>query len=85
MRELFKTAGGVQAFCREHGWEFCFIGGLAVWRWGKPRFTQDVDLTLLAGFRDEEKIVDAFAKIAKHFLIGVPGKCAHKAIRSYVA
>jgi len=58
MRDLFQSAHELQAFCQDHGWKFCFIGGLAVWRWGKPRFTQDVDVTLLAGFRDEEKIVD---------------------------
>jgi len=60
MRDLFTAARGVQAFCFSQGWRFCFIGGLAVWRWGKPRFTQDIDLTVLAGFRDEEYIVDAF-------------------------
>ncbi|MSU50789.1 MAG: hypothetical protein EXS37_17165 [Opitutus sp.] len=42
MRELFSAARDLQAFCRAGGWSFCFIGGLAVWRWGKPRFTQDL-------------------------------------------
>lgn len=71
MRELFKTASDVHSFCSSNGWGFCFIGGLAVWRWGKPRFTQDIDLTLLAGFRDEEKIVDAFlARYASRVLNG---------------
>lgn len=60
MRDLFTAARGMQTFCFAQGWRFCFIGGLAVWRWGKPRFTQDIDLTILAGFRDEEKIVDVF-------------------------
>jgi hypothetical protein len=60
MRDLFTAARGLQAFCLSQNRRFCFIGGLAVWRWGKPRFTQDIDLTILAGFRDEEKIVDAF-------------------------
>lgn len=60
MRELFQTARDLQTFCRANGWSFCFIGGLAVWRWGKPRFTQDVDITLLAGFRGEDQIVDTF-------------------------
>ncbi|MGH7946910.1 MAG: nucleotidyl transferase AbiEii/AbiGii toxin family protein [Opitutaceae bacterium] len=60
MRDLFNAARELQAFCRANAWPFCFIGGLAVWRWGKPRFTQDVDVTLLAGFSGEGKIVDAF-------------------------
>ena len=40
-------------------WRFCFIGGVALQRWGEPRFTVDVDLTLLTGFADEEAYVDA--------------------------
>ena len=60
MTALIQAAADLQSVCESFGWRYCFIGGLAVWRWGKPRFTQDVDLTLLAGFRDEEKIVDAF-------------------------
>jgi len=49
----------VQSLCEAHGWRFCFIGGVAVQRWGEPRFTQDVDLTLLTGFGDEESYVDS--------------------------
>ena len=60
MHTLFDTARRLQDFCEAHGWPHCFIGGLAVWRWGEPRFTRDVDLTLLAGFHGEEEIVDAF-------------------------
>lgn len=39
-------------------WRFCFIGGLAVQRWGEPRETVDVDLTLLTGFAGERRFVD---------------------------
>lgn len=39
---------------------FCFIGGLAVQHWGEPRFTRDVDVTLLTGFGNEEAYVDPF-------------------------
>ena len=34
------------------------MGGLAVLRWGEPRLTQDVDVTLLTGFGDEERYID---------------------------
>jgi hypothetical protein len=34
------------------------IGGLAVQRWGDPRQTRDVDLTLLTGLGGEEAFVD---------------------------
>jgi hypothetical protein len=40
------------------GWRFCFIGGLAVLRWGEPRFTRDVDATLLCPFGEEESFAD---------------------------
>jgi hypothetical protein len=41
------------------GWRFCFIGGLALLRWGEPRFTVDMDLTLLTGFGNEVPYVDS--------------------------
>ena len=59
MRDLFLLAGEVQSFCRERGWKFCFIGGLALQRWGEPRLTGDVDLTILTGFGDEAAYIDA--------------------------
>jgi hypothetical protein len=40
-------------------WPFCFIGGLAVIRWGEIRMTQDIDLCLLCGFGNEEKYIDS--------------------------
>ncbi len=55
---VLEAAGEVQSFCRPRGWRFCFIGGVAVQRWGEPRLTQDVDLTLLTGFGHEEDFVD---------------------------
>ena len=55
---VFVAAEEVQSFCKKHGWRFCFIGGLAVQRWGEPRMTQDADLTLLTGFGNEEGFVD---------------------------
>ncbi len=53
MNGLFSAAEEVQHLCEEEGWSFCFIGGLAVPRWGEPRVTRDVDLTLLTGFGHE--------------------------------
>ena len=35
------------------GYQFCLIGGVALQRWGEPRYTQDVDLTLLCPFGEE--------------------------------
>jgi hypothetical protein len=56
---IFAAALEVQAFCRARSWRFCIIGALAVQRWGEPRLTQDVDLTILTGFGSEEPYVDA--------------------------
>ncbi|MBM3840036.1 MAG: hypothetical protein FJ398_19135 [Verrucomicrobia bacterium] len=64
MNEVFATALEIQSFCEQRHWRFCFIGGIAVHRWGEPRVTDDVDLTLLTGFGTEE----AFAEeLLKHF------------------
>lgn len=51
---LFKAAEEVQDFLVKNGWPFCFIGGLAVIRWGEMRITQDIDLCLQCGFGKEE-------------------------------
>src|SRR3954466_13834059 len=58
VEELLLTALKVERLITGHGWRFCFIGGVAIQRWGDPRFTRDVDLTLLTGFGNEEKFID---------------------------
>jgi hypothetical protein len=55
---VLTAAGEVQRFCVERHWQFCFIGGVAVQRWGEPRLTQ-IDLTVLTGFGNEESFTDA--------------------------
>jgi len=60
--DLLVAASRIQDSLVEHGWRFCFIGGVAVQRWGNPRFTHDIDLTLLTGFGHEEKFVDALLR-----------------------
>lgn len=59
MTGVLEAAGELQQFCQQQHWRFCFIGGLAVQRWGEPRFTKDADLTLLTGIGEEEKFIDA--------------------------
>lgn len=59
MNPIFAAALEVQGFCRDRGWPFCFIGGVAVQRWGEPRGTQDVDVTVFTGFGCEAAYVDA--------------------------
>jgi len=56
---VIAAAVEVEKFCRDQKWRYCIIGGIAVQRWGKPRFTQDVDLTLLTDLGSEEAFIDA--------------------------
>jgi hypothetical protein len=64
MNDLFEAALEVQIVCNDQGWRWCFIGGLAVQRWGQPRVTLDVDVTLLTGFGNEDAFIDV---LLSHF------------------
>src|SRR5262245_5651568 len=55
---LFAAAAEVQHFCASRGWRCSVIGGLAVQRWGEPRQTRDVGITLMTGLGSEENFVD---------------------------
>jgi len=55
--EVFLAALGLQDFCRERGWPFCFIGGVALKRGAVPRFTSDADMTLLTRFVLDEECI----------------------------
>ena len=58
VKPVFEAAREVQDFLRRSGSEFCFIGGIALQRWGQPRFTRDVDLTLLCQLGGETEVID---------------------------
>lgn len=58
MNALLTAAAEIQSFLRLADERFCFIGGLASQRWGEPRLTRDVDLTLLCPFGAEGKAAD---------------------------
>lgn len=62
MNEVIRAAADLQAVCVAERWRFCFIGGLAVQRWGEPRETVDVDLTILTGFHDEMRFVSTLVE-----------------------
>jgi hypothetical protein len=59
---VFAAALELQRFCESQEYRFCFIGALAVQRWGDPRATQDADLTLVTGFGGEEAFISALTK-----------------------
>ncbi|MEW5766175.1 MAG: nucleotidyl transferase AbiEii/AbiGii toxin family protein [bacterium] len=60
----------IRAICKVHnffdsaGIQYVFIGGIALQWWGEPRFTRDVDVTILVDLGKEEvvikKILSAF-------------------------
>jgi hypothetical protein len=64
VNRIFAAALEIQQFCAGRGWRACIIGGVAVQRWGEPRGTQDVDLTVFTGFGEEERYVDT---LLRHF------------------
>jgi hypothetical protein len=69
MNEVLRAAAQLQAVCEANVWRSCLIGGLALQRWGEPRETIDVDLTLLTGFGGEAPYV---AELLRHFEPRVP-------------
>lgn len=65
MNSLFEAGLEIQTFMQARKWPFCFIGGLAVIRWGEVRMTQDIDLCLLSGFGNEKIYIDRLLKLFK--------------------
>jgi hypothetical protein len=63
MFSWINTAVSVQEACLKHKFPFAFIGGVALQRWGEPRVTIDVDLTLFTGFGNEEKFIQTLLAI----------------------
>ena len=57
MTPVLEAARDLQAFLTARQWKFCIIGGIALLRWGEPRFTRDVDVTLLSGFGREDEFI----------------------------
>jgi hypothetical protein len=58
MSSLFDAARDLQTLLDSSRSRFCFIGGIAVLRWGEPRFTRDVDVTLLCPFGSEDAAIN---------------------------
>lgn len=87
MNRQFETAWQLHTFLSSREIPYAIIGGIAVQRWGQPRLTRDVDLTLLLTPGSEEaslrevvarfpgRIEDAIAFALKHRVlpVSVPG------------
>jgi predicted nucleotidyltransferase len=59
MTPILEAAVELQEFLVEKKWPFCIIGGLAVMRWGTPRTTQDVDVSLFVEFGKEPDVIES--------------------------
>jgi hypothetical protein len=58
MQQLIRIAAELQATLEEAELPFCFIGGLAVQRWGRTRITRDVDGVIFTGLGNEQPVFD---------------------------
>lgn len=56
---VFDAALEAQQACIKTGLKFCVIGGVALQRWGEPRFTADVDLSVLVEPGQESRAVQS--------------------------
>lgn len=62
LHDLVRAAQRLQNRWESEGYDFCFIGGLAVQRWGEPRLTNDVDATIWTDFGKERYVVGELLK-----------------------
>jgi hypothetical protein len=62
VKSLLQVAANLQHFMLEQRWRFSFIGGIALQRWGQPRLTVDVDVSLLTGIGAEQTYVETLCK-----------------------
>lgn len=65
MKALFHIAMELDAQLQNFKWQYCFIGGIALQRWGQPRLTNDIDITILTGFGNEADYVDKLLGLYK--------------------
>ncbi len=59
MNPILEAAAELQHFLLEEKLPYCFIGGIAVLRWGRPRTTQDVDVSLFVTSENENQVVNS--------------------------
>jgi hypothetical protein len=60
---VFDAALRAQAACEKLGLPFCVIGGVALQRWGEPRFTADADLSVLVEPGEEAPVIQALLQV----------------------
>jgi predicted nucleotidyltransferase len=63
MRDLVRAAAKVEKILQKKRGKFCFIGGLAVQKWGQVRVTQDIDLTVFTGIGNELPFIEQLLEL----------------------
>ena len=58
MNGILDAAVSVDNRLRDIGLRYCLIGGIALQRWGQPRTTLDVDVTIMSEFGREDSIIE---------------------------
>lgn len=58
MNLQFKAALELHDFFTNEGVPYAIIGGIALQYWGEPRFTRDVDVTILTNLDEEDAILN---------------------------
>ncbi len=63
IQRVIDAALELQASLESIGLPYCFIGGVAVQRWGEPRLTVDADATVLSHWDDDTRLTDALLAV----------------------
>ncbi len=58
MNAQFTALCQIHQFFKREGISYAIIGGMALQHWGKPRFTQDIDIALLVTLGEEEALLE---------------------------
>ncbi len=69
MNQQFKAILEVHHFFTRENIPYVFIGGIALQQWGEPRFTRDLDITILVALGEEEAVIK---KIHSVFIPRIP-------------
>jgi hypothetical protein len=57
MNGILDAAVEVDRRLQQVGLRYCLIGGIALQRWGRPRMTLDVDVTVMTQFGQERAVI----------------------------
>lgn len=74
--KIFTTAVWLQRVLKAVGIKFCFIGGLALQRWGEVRITQDIDLMIPCPLGEEMDMVEKLSVVLTPRIEDVGGMAA---------